>query len=101
VLIEAEPARLVQRELRAVPIGVLVMAVEQHAELVDAVDQLLLLEHMLHRLRLAGGAEHLGSVPLPIEPKPIITMGPEIAPCTGQFASVIQGNSFLPGTVRR
>src|SRR6266567_4070752 len=25
-----------------------------------------------------------GSVPLPIEPKPIMTMGPSILPCTGQ-----------------
>jgi hypothetical protein len=30
-------------------------------------------------------------VPLPIEPKPIITMGPSMAACTGQL--VIQNNS--------
>ena len=35
------------------------MAVEQHTEFVDAVDQLVLVEHMVSRLRLAGGAEDL------------------------------------------
>ncbi len=59
VLVGRQLARLLQRQVRAVPIGVLVVAVEQYAEFVDAVDQFVLVEHVVDRLRLAGGAEHL------------------------------------------
>ena len=59
VLVGRELAGLLQRQPRAVPVGVLVVAVEQHAEFVDAVDQFVLVEHVVHRLRLAAGAEHL------------------------------------------
>ena len=44
VLVGRELARLLDGELRAVPIGVLRVAVEQHAEFVDAVDDLVLVE---------------------------------------------------------
>ena len=47
VLVGRELARLLDRELRAVPIGVLAVAVEQHAELVDAVDDLVLVEDVM------------------------------------------------------
>src|SRR5690606_29581819 len=46
-------------KLRTVPVGVPVMAVEQHAELIDAVDQFVLLQNVLCLLRASGGAEHL------------------------------------------
>jgi hypothetical protein len=35
-----------------------------------------------------------GSVPRPIEPKPIITTGPVISPCTGQVPFGICFSSF-------
>src|SRR6056297_3471746 len=40
VLVGRDSARLLDRELRAVPIGISAVAVEQHAELVDAVNDL-------------------------------------------------------------
>ena len=52
-------ARFLDRELRAVPIGVLAVAVDQHAELVDAVDDLVLIQDVPLRLHLALRAEHL------------------------------------------
>ena len=50
-------ARLLDRKLRAVPIGVALVAVEQHAELVDAVEDLGLAEDVMLRLHFAGAAE--------------------------------------------
>src|SRR5262249_39907018 len=52
VLVGRELPRLLDRELRAVPIGVLGMAVEQDAELVDAVDDVVLGEDVPGLLRL-------------------------------------------------
>jgi hypothetical protein len=59
VLVGGEVAGLVDRELRAVPVGVLLVAVEQHAELVDAVDDLVLAEDVDLLLPHAGPAEEL------------------------------------------
>jgi hypothetical protein len=42
----ARMRRVSSSESRAVPVGVLLMAIEQHAELIDAVDQLVFVEHM-------------------------------------------------------
>ena len=50
-------ARLFDGELRAVPIGVALVAVEQHAEFVDAVDDLRFAEDVMLRLHLSGAAE--------------------------------------------
>ena len=43
-LVGRELARLLDRELRAVPVGVLLVAIEQHAQLVAAVGDLVLVE---------------------------------------------------------
>src|SRR5262249_41802164 len=45
VLEWGERSRLVDRKLRAKPIGVLLVAVEQHPKLVDAVDDVVLVEN--------------------------------------------------------
>ena len=52
VLVGRELAGLLDRELRAVPVGVLGVAVEQDAELVDAVDDLVLVQDLPLRLPL-------------------------------------------------
>src|SRR4030095_15676040 len=44
-------------QLGAIPIGVLAMAVEEDAKLVDAVDDLVLVQNVPARLHLADGAE--------------------------------------------
>src|ERR1019366_8199730 len=59
VLVGRDVAGLVDRELRAIPIGVLLVAVEQHAELVDAVGDLVFVEDVEVLLPLAGLAENL------------------------------------------
>ena len=51
VLVGGEPPRLLDRKLRAVPIGVLGVPIEQHAELVDAVQDVVLGQDVLARLR--------------------------------------------------
>ncbi len=59
VLMRRELAGLLDGELRAEPVGVAGMAVQQHAELVDAVDDLVLVEHVLVVGHVAAVAEHL------------------------------------------
>ena len=59
VLIWRDLARFVDRKLRAIPVGILFVAVEQHAEFVDPVGDLMLVENVDVFLRLAGPAEHL------------------------------------------
>ena len=59
VLVGRDFARFVDRELRAVPIGVLLVAVEQHAQLIDAVGDLMLIQNVDVLLSLARAAEHL------------------------------------------
>src|SRR6185437_14923506 len=57
VLIRRKLARFIDGELRAVPVGVLLVAIEQHAELIDAVDDLMFVEDVDVVLPLAGLAE--------------------------------------------
>src|SRR5216684_8587448 len=52
ILIGREASCLLDRELRAVPVGVLGMAIKQHAELVDAVDNFVLCQDLRSRLSL-------------------------------------------------
>ncbi len=59
VLIGRDVAGFVDRKLRPVPVGVLLVAVEQDAELVDAVGDLVLVQNVDGRLPLAGLAEQL------------------------------------------
>src|SRR5262245_4113908 len=59
VLVGRELPRLLDRELRAVPVGVLGVAVEQDAELVDAVDDVVLGEDVPSLLRLPLRAREL------------------------------------------
>src|SRR3979411_56992 len=59
VVVGREPAGLLDRERGAVPIGVLLVAIEQHAELVDAVGDLVLVENDMLVLHHAGAAEQL------------------------------------------
>ncbi len=59
VLVRRELACLLDGELGPIPVGVLGMAVEQHAELVDAVDDLVLRQDVVLPLELSGIAEHL------------------------------------------
>ena len=59
ILIGRERARLLDRELRAVPIGVAGVAVEQHPQFVDPVEDFGLAEDVVRALDLAGAAEQL------------------------------------------
>src|SRR4051794_39383376 len=42
-----------------------------------------------------------GSVPFPIEPKPIMTMGPSIRACTGHWVMIQKPPEILSGCIRR
>ena len=58
VLVGRELPGLFDRELRAEPVGIVVVAVQQHAEFVDAVDDFVLIEDVVLFLHLRGAAEH-------------------------------------------
>ena len=58
ILVGGQLPRLFNGKLRAIPIGILLVAIEEHAEFIAAIDNLLFLQDMRSRLPLAARAKH-------------------------------------------